>query len=105
MSLRSKLLFTIISATLSLSANANGLGSGLQNKIGYNTKQASRLNLNSADAKSIADAVKGIGRQRAKKIIAYRTENGPFKSVNELSKIKGISQETINKIRDNVTVG
>ena len=62
-----------------------------------------KIDINSADAKSLT-LLKGIGEKRAEAIIKYREANGPFKSTDELSKVKGISKSIIDKNRDHLTV-
>jgi competence protein ComEA len=62
-----------------------------------------KIDLNSADAKSLT-LLKGIGEKRAEAIIKYREANGPFKSIDELSKVKGISKSIIDKNRDHLTI-
>ena len=58
---------------------------------------ASPVNVNSADAKTIADALAGIGQKKAEAIIKYRPEKGPFKTVEELTQIKGITKKILDK--------
>lgn len=60
-------------------------------------KRKQRINLNTADASSIAGAIKGVGIKRAQAIVAYRKQHGPFKSFSELSNIRGISKKLITK--------
>ncbi len=60
-------------------------------------QQVSSINLNTADAKSIAKALKGIGIKKAQAIIAYRKKHGNFKAVEELASVKGIGVATIAK--------
>ncbi len=55
------------------------------------------VNVNSASAKEIATMLTGIGKKKAQDIVDYRTENGPFKTVDELSNIKGIGAATLKK--------
>lgn len=62
-----------------------------------------KIDINSADAKSLT-LLKGIGQKRAEAIVKYREANGNFKSVDELSKVKGISKSIIEKNRDHMTV-
>lgn len=51
---------------------------------------AGPVDINTADAATIAKELQGIGLSRAQAIIAYREKNGSFKSADELRKIKGI---------------
>jgi len=53
------------------------------------------ININSADAAAIAANLNGIGLKKAEAIVAYRQANGPFKSVDDLRKVKGVGQKTI----------
>lgn len=61
------------------------------------------VDLNTAD-KAALESVKGIGPAKAEAIIKYRTEHGPFKSVDELANVKGFGKKTIDKIRGEVEV-
>lgn len=65
---------------------------------------AGSVDINKADAATIAKELKGIGPAKAKAIVDYRTKNGPFKSVDELKNVKGIGDELLNKIRGSVQV-
>ena len=51
------------------------------------------------------ESVKGIGPSKAKAIIAHRDKNGPFKSVDDLAKVKGFGKASVNKIKGEVSVG
>ena len=66
---------------------------------------AAPVDINSADAKTLAKVIKGVGDKKARDIVAYREKNGPYRSVDDLSKIKGIGKKTIDKNRENLTVG
>lgn len=61
------------------------------------------VELNTATVKELS-TLPGIGKKRAQAIIAYRTENSRFKSVDELRKIEGIGKKTFDKIRESVVV-
>jgi competence protein ComEA len=58
---------------------------------------AAPVNINTADAQTIADSLKGIGLKKAEAIVKYRTEKGPFKAVEELTNVNGIGEKTIEK--------
>ena len=62
------------------------------------------VDINTADAKSLAAELKGVGDKRAQAIVAYRKTHGPFKSVEELAKVKGISAALIDKNREHLSV-
>jgi len=64
---------------------------------------AAKVNINTADEAALA-SVKGIGEKKAKAIIEYREKNGMFKSVDDLTKVKGIKEKQLAKIKDQVTV-
>ena len=52
------------------------------------------IDINKADIETLA-LLKGVGEKRAKAIIAYRELNGEFKSLDDLSHVKGIGQNTL----------
>jgi len=60
------------------------------------------VNINQADAETIADALNGIGEKTAIKIVEYREANGLFKTVEELTNIKGIGEKKLAKIQEDV---
>jgi competence protein ComEA len=64
---------------------------------------SSKVNINSASAVEL-EALPGIGEVIAQEILDYRTENGPFGSVDDLLDVSGIGEVTLENIRDLVTV-
>ncbi|WP_266169515.1 ComEA family DNA-binding protein [Dyella subtropica] len=60
---------------------------------------ATPVNVNTADAATLAKSLDGIGPAKAAAIVAWRDQHGPFKSVNDLSQIKGISESTLERNR------
>ncbi|PHS73472.1 MAG: topoisomerase [Cycloclasticus sp.] len=60
------------------------------------------VNVNTATAEEIAKELKGIGPAKAGAIIIYREEHGAFKSLKELTNVKGIGAATIDKNRENI---
>lgn len=62
------------------------------------------VNLNTASVAEL-DAIKGVGPGKAKAIVAYREQNGPFKSVDDLRHVKGFGEKSVTKLRAELTVG
>jgi competence protein ComEA len=60
---------------------------------------ATPVNINKADAATIAQSLDGIGASKAAAIVAYREEHGPFKNIDELHQIKGIGTATLDRNR------
>lgn len=61
------------------------------------------VDLNTATPEQL-DALPGIGPATAQKIIADRTENGPFRSVDDLLRVSGIGAAKLDALKDLVTV-
>jgi competence protein ComEA len=62
------------------------------------------VNINKADAATMASALKGVGTSRAQEIVRYREAYGPFSSVDELAEVKGIGQSTLDDNRARITL-
>lgn len=65
---------------------------------------AGPVDVNSADAKTIAKELKGIGLSRAQAIVSYREKNGPFKSADDLARVKGVGMKVVEQNRANIKV-
>ncbi len=63
---------------------------------------AGPVNVNTADAKTLARELDGVGMAKAEAIVAYRQKNGPFKNADELAKVEGIGKKTIEQNRANL---
>lgn len=61
---------------------------------------ATPVNVNTADAKTIAKSLDGIGQTKAQAIVAWREAHGPFKRVEDLAQIKGIGKNTLERNRE-----
>jgi competence protein ComEA len=58
------------------------------------------VDVNKADAATLADSLDGIGLAKAQAIVAWRAEHGPFKSADDLTAVKGIGPAMVEKNRD-----
>lgn len=65
---------------------------------------AGPVDVNTADAETISAELKGIGLNKAKAIVEYRSKHGPFKSADDLSLVKGIGEATVERIKADVRV-
>ena len=65
---------------------------------------AGQVNINTADAETIAAELNGVGLSKAKAIVEYRSKHGPFRSVDDLSLVKGIGERTVDKNRSDIQV-
>jgi competence protein ComEA len=61
------------------------------------------ININTASATEL-EALSGIGEVLAAAIVEYRTQNGPFTSVDQLDDVSGIGPATLEEFRDQITV-
>ncbi|WP_252226973.1 helix-hairpin-helix domain-containing protein [Caldicoprobacter algeriensis] len=62
-----------------------------------------KVNINTADEATL-DTLPGIGPSKAKRIIEYREQNGPFKSIEEIKNVSGIGDKTFEQLKDLITV-
>lgn len=65
---------------------------------------AGEIDINTAD-KATLMTLSGIGESFAQKIIDYRERNGGFKTVQELTNIRGIGPALVEKNKDLLTAG
>ncbi len=62
-----------------------------------------RVDLNTATVEELV-TLKGIGESRAKAIVEYRTQQGPFTCIEDLMQVTGIKEGVFSKIRDQIVV-
>ena len=63
---------------------------------------AGPVNVNTADAETISAELQGVGLSKALAIVDYRKAHGPFKSVDDLTLVKGIGERTVEINRANI---
>ncbi len=62
-----------------------------------------KISINRANEKELCK-VSGIGASTAKKIIAYRSKNGPFSRIEDIMKVKRIGKGKFGKIKDEIII-
>jgi competence protein ComEA len=77
-----------------------GVALALASKVVF----AGAVNINTADAKTLAKELVGIGPAKAEAIVKYRAEKGPFKSPEELKKVEGVGEATYEHNKASIKV-
>ncbi|EWH09691.1 competence protein [Catenovulum agarivorans DS-2] len=85
-----------------LSANVEHSASTAVKALEQNKKLA-KLNLNTVSYEQLVK-VPGIGKSRAKAVIAYIEKNGKLDSFEQLKSVKGIGKGTLNKLKQNFVI-
>lgn len=76
-------------------------GAGSESQMGM---AQSTIDVNTASATELQQ-VPGIDQTLAQNIVSYRDANGPFSSVDDLSKVQGMDQQKLDSLRNYLTVG
>ena len=74
-----------------------------EESAGENTGTDQKINLNTADVSQLT-TLTGVGESKALAIIAYREENGPFTSIEDIMNVPGIKEGTYEKIKDKIAI-
>lgn len=65
---------------------------------------AGPVNINTADAETLASELTGIGPALAAAIVRDREENGPYESAEQLTRVSGVGESVLEKNRENIRV-
>ena len=82
---------------------ANAGGADAPNQQAPAAGAPSLVNINSASAEEL-QTLNGIGPAKAQAIVAYRTEQGPFATPEDLMLVSGIGQGTFAKLQGQICV-
>lgn len=66
---------------------------------------AGPVDINSADAEQLSESLQGVGPAKAAAIVAYREQHGPFRSLDDLTKVKGIGASLLDKNKGLISFG
>ena len=66
---------------------------------------AEKVNINTADAATLDRVLVNVGPAKAQAIVAYRKQNGAFRSAEQLAQVQGIGLKTVEKNRDSIMLG
>lgn len=89
----SRSYFTLNVLALMLIISFSGMAFASEGKMDLNASNITQL-----------QELPGIGKGLAKRIVEYRTTNGPFKTVEELMKVKGIGKKTFARMKERLMV-
>lgn len=65
---------------------------------------AAPVNINEADAATLAESLSGVGPVTSREIVTYREENGGFETAEDLMKVNGIGQKTFENNKADILV-
>jgi competence protein ComEA len=63
-----------------------------------------KVNINTASQAEL-EALPRVGPKVAQRIIEFRSQNGNFKKVEDIMKVKGIGEKIFQQLKDLITVG
>lgn len=68
------------------------------------TAHAGPVNINTADAKTLAKELKGVGPAKADAIVKDRAQKGPFKTEKEITRVEGVGDSIYEQNKDNIKI-
>jgi competence protein ComEA len=73
--------------------------------LGPTALLAGPVNVNTADAVTLAAELDGVGPALAEAIVRDRETNGKFETPEALTRVKGVGQHILDMNKDNILVG
>ncbi len=77
------------------------ISSSFSNQV--STTSGPKININKADLTEL-QKLTGIGQKKAQDIIDFRMKNGDFKSIEDLGKVSGFGDKTLEKLKDEISI-
>jgi len=94
MLVRSVRILCLLAVMLSWSLPVAALDDG---GLTVEMRDVAPININTADADILAASLKGVGLKKAQAIVAWRTTNGEFKTIEQLLEVKGVGSAILAK--------
>jgi competence protein ComEA len=66
---------------------------------------AGPVDINTATAEQLSEALTGVGPAKAAAIVAYRQQHGPFRNMADLTNVKGVGQSLLDKNQGLILIG
>lgn len=73
--------------------------------LGFGTAIAGPVDVNAADADTLAAELTGVGPSLAAEIVRDREQNGRYESADALTRVKGIGSRIVEMNRGNILTG
>ncbi len=103
MSFRSQIATALLLAIVLACASAAPVAAASSAAPKATASEARPVDLNTADSAAL-ESVPGIGKSLSQRFVSFREKNGPFQSVDDLLKIQGVGEKSIQKLRPYLTV-
>ena len=69
----------------------------------FAAEPAAPIDVNTASAEALAEAIDGVGLKRAQAIVEFREQHGAFASVDDLAQVRGVSAGIVERNRERIT--
>lgn len=76
----------------------------LASSLGFAAEQPATVNINTANADTIAAVLNGVGAVRAQSIVKWREQHGPFTSMAQLAEVRGVGAVVLEKNKDRIVL-
>jgi competence protein ComEA len=91
-------------ATLFALSLAGGFAAAADRAPARKAAPAAKVDINSAGVEALS-TLPGVGAKLAARIVAYRKQQGPFKTTQELMNVRGIGEKNFARLEAYLTVG
>ena len=100
----SAIVFTLCAVFGATSSFAVEPSAVFSSEVGTIQTATQNININTASAMDLAQALTGVGLKKAEEIVAFRNLNGQFAAAIEITEVKGIGPATFEKNKDRIVV-